>query len=328
MAESTLSLTRTELREEIGHFLGYGRTSTSWSTDQGSDIDAALNKGLRQFYFPPRLTPSDTAHKWSFLKPIDTLTTIDTYSTGTIAIADGATVVTLTTGVWPSWAATHGSLVIDAVEYAITSRDSDTKITLSTAYDGDDLTAETYSLWHDGNYDMPDDFSGIDDRMTFSVTTQYAPLKVIGEGQIRAARQQTTARNRPRFVAIRPKESDGTDGQRYEAMFVPIPNDTYTLTYRKQLLANKLTATILHPYGGMAHSETILASCLAAAELQQEDKKGVRWDNFMERLSASVDEDKKAHSQSYYGKNLDRSDYGDGYLLDDVLVTVNGASTA
>jgi len=330
VTESTLSQTRTQLRQEIGYFLGYGRTVDDWSTEEESDIDAALNKGLRQFYFPPRLTPQESAHEWSFLKPIDTLTTIASYTTGTIAVADESKTVTLTTGTWPSWAATHGSLVIDTVEYAISTRDGDSQITLSSAFDGTTLTAGDYTLWHDGNYDMPDDFGGMEGEMTFAVTTQFMPLKRIGEGQVRAERQLTTARSRPIFVAVRPKESDGTDGQRFEAMLVPIPGSTtYTLTYRKRILANALSATIINPYGGMAHSDTILASCLAAAELQIEDAKGARWMEFKERLAASVDADRKANSQEYFGYNGDNSDGTSRHVLNqDVLVTYNGDSTS
>lgn len=330
MSESTLSLTRTELRVEIGYFLGYTRTSGNWTTAQGADIDAVLNKGLRQFYFPPRITPDKPAYKWSFLKPVDTLTTIATYSTGTISVDDGSAVVTLADGTWPSWAATHGTLVISNAEYAIASRDSDAQITLSTNYDGDgtNLSGGTYTLWHDGNYDLPDDFGGIEGEMTFAVVTQFPPIKEVGEGQIRAARQETTNRNRPIFVAVRPKESDGTGGQRYEAMFAPIPGATvYVLTYRKRILVDALTSGNPHPYGGMAHSETILASCLAAAELL-EDKKGVHWDTFMERLTASIDEDKQAHSRSFYGYNRDLSDEVVGRRIDRVSVTYNDESTA
>ncbi len=326
MTESTLSLTRTQLREEIGHFLGYKRTTSAWSTSQIADIDAALNKGLRQFYFPPKITPADSAHRWSFLKPIDTLVTIDSYDTGTISVNDSSATVTLATGTWPSWTATHGTLVISTVEYAIATRDSDAQITLTTNYDGDgsNLSGGSYTLRHDGNYDMDDDFGGIVGEMTFGAVTQYQTIKVVGEGQIRQARQQISTRARPQFVAIRPKESDGTDGQRYEAMFYPVPGAVYTLSFRKRILVDALTATIKNPYGGMEHSETILASCIAAAELQSEDTKSVRWDEFMERLSASVDGDRKAYSQDFYGYNSDNSDIPEYGIRNETVVTVNG----
>lgn len=71
MAESTLTLTRSRLRAEIGFFLGYGRGSdygnTAWDDDSANAIDSCLDSGLRRFYYPPQ--PSGF-YDWSFLRPI------------------------------------------------------------------------------------------------------------------------------------------------------------------------------------------------------------------------------------------------------------------
>ncbi len=69
MAESTLSLTYVELRIEVAHMLGYGRTAANWSADQITEIDFIVQTGLQQFYFPPPQREGDMAHDWSFLKP-------------------------------------------------------------------------------------------------------------------------------------------------------------------------------------------------------------------------------------------------------------------
>ena len=72
MAESTLALGRTDLRSQIAVFLGYSRTSTDWSTEQGAKIDQALNEGTAKFY---------NEREWSFLSPSTTLTcTADDYA--------------------------------------------------------------------------------------------------------------------------------------------------------------------------------------------------------------------------------------------------------
>lgn len=65
MAESSLSVSKTELDIFIADFLGYGRTSTSWSTDQQARIDQARDEGLSRFY---------NARNWNFLSPATTLT--------------------------------------------------------------------------------------------------------------------------------------------------------------------------------------------------------------------------------------------------------------
>lgn len=72
MAESSLSVGKTELDAAIGVFLGYGRTSTDWSTEQQYKIDDARNAGTARFY---------SERDWNFLSPTTTLTcTADDYA--------------------------------------------------------------------------------------------------------------------------------------------------------------------------------------------------------------------------------------------------------
>lgn len=69
MAEPTITLAYSDLAEETGRYLGYGRTSGSWSTDQTDDVNLCVNSGYRQFLFPPPLPNEATTHTWSFLNP-------------------------------------------------------------------------------------------------------------------------------------------------------------------------------------------------------------------------------------------------------------------
>jgi hypothetical protein len=70
----SLEVTYATLRGEIGRFLGYGRATTTWSTDQASDIDDVLGSGLRRFYYPllpkPDVTGQPDIYCWSFLNQI------------------------------------------------------------------------------------------------------------------------------------------------------------------------------------------------------------------------------------------------------------------
>lgn len=76
MTESTLSLSYTDLSSQVGYFLGYGRTSANWSASQLADIDAVVQAGVRQFYFPPAVQGVEPGYSWSFLSPVTTLTCI------------------------------------------------------------------------------------------------------------------------------------------------------------------------------------------------------------------------------------------------------------
>jgi len=86
MAESTLALNWYDLMNEVGFYLGYGREShlssssggvptidltslSTWTTDQGYEIERAVAAGLRQFYCPPIMPGKAQPHEWTFLKP-------------------------------------------------------------------------------------------------------------------------------------------------------------------------------------------------------------------------------------------------------------------
>jgi len=306
--ESTLSSQYSDLQKAIGHSYGIGMDTDNWTENQTSIVDMIIKKGLRQFYFPPRVYEGEAPHEWGFLKPTVTLDTVGSYSTGTIAITNGETTVTLSDGTWPSWAYTHGTLVVDNTEYSIASRDSDTELTLSSAWSEDTITEDDYTLRHNGNYDLPDDYGGIEGNMTFEPSEFKPGIRIVGEGRIRSLRSGQTTRQYPRYAAIRPKTTDGTGGQRFEVLFFPIPNDAYALSYKKLILASALTAVTKYPYGGAMHAETIEASCLAALELQEDEQRGPKYQHFMERLAASIQIDKKSNSADYFGYIGDNSD--------------------
>lgn len=75
MSESSLSLGYPELRRAVARQLGFNADSDNWSTDESTRLDEILKSGLRQFYIPPPVTQKGI-HKWSFLYPKNTLTTV------------------------------------------------------------------------------------------------------------------------------------------------------------------------------------------------------------------------------------------------------------
>ena len=318
MTESTLSTTITEINLAIAHQMGIDVDSDNWDAAQIAIINLVRKRGLRQFYFPPpsvvqsgqRTGVSIPPHEWSFLKPITELDLTGSYITGTLTVTELDATVLLTDGVWPSWTATKGTLVIDSVAYEISSRTDDTHIELSEAWALDTEDTVEYTLKHNGNYDLPDDFGGIEGNMIYAEGSNKPDIRIIGEGKIRSLRAGTTSRTYPQFAAIRPKKQETTTtGQRFEIMFFPVTDVTYTLSYKMLVLPGMLVAdTITYPYGGATHAETILASCLAAAESQEDEIRGPRWQEFMDRLAASIQIDKKMISADFFGYNRDNSD--------------------
>jgi hypothetical protein len=317
MAESTLSTTLADIRVAITHFMGTPAYA-NLSDDEKAIVDLIIKRGLRQFYFPPpevvqsgkKTEVTLAPHEWSFLKPITELDLIGSYITGTITVTELDSTVLLTDGVWPSWTATNGTLVVDNVAYEIASRTDDTHIELAEVWTLDTEDLVSYTLRHDGNYDLPDDFGGIEGDMVYAEGANKPNVRIIGEGKIRSLRAGSTVRTDPQFAAIRPKkQTTTTTGQRFEIMFYPIPAVTKTLSYRMLVLPEMLVnTTITHPYGGAMHAETIIASCLAIVESQEDEIRGPKWQEFMDRLAASIQIDKKQISADYFGYNRDDSD--------------------
>lgn len=230
MAESTLSLTLSDLRSEVGFYLGYGRTYGSMSAAQAANVDAVVKSGQRRFYF---------AHEWSFLKPTATL--------------------------------------------ALTSSDYD--------------------------YDLPDSFGDIEGDMTFA-TTDYkrGPVKRVGEGQIRALREASTSSGPPQYFALRVKDTTlATESSRYEVIFWPTPDTTYTMSYRGAVNIDALATTTHYPLGGAQHAETARAAVMAAAEESLNDGQQNWQQKFAALLAQSMRIDARK-DREYFGYMADRSD--------------------
>jgi len=89
-----------------------------------------------------------TAKFWNFYKTYGDFTLREPYSTGTLAISNGSTTCTLTTGTFPTWAAS-GKLKINSKVYRIASRTSGSVVVLATAWAEDSETVATFTLFQD-----------------------------------------------------------------------------------------------------------------------------------------------------------------------------------
>ncbi len=155
---------------------------------------------------------------------------------------------------------------------------------------------------------LPDSYGGLDGELTYASGVQIFPIRVVGEDEVRKAQQQTSNSSGPPYMCcVRPVSADGiTTGQRYQAEFFPTPDQIYVLTYKRNFLANNISATYPYPWGGEVHAETIQASCIAAAERIVDDvSNGPKWQYFMERLGSSIESDRR-NGRQYFGKNDDK----------------------
>lgn len=183
--------------------------------------------------------------------------------------------------------------------------------------------------------DLPDDYAGLEGRITLSTTSSntWLPLSLVGEGMVRQAyAQQPDATGKPLMAAIRPlRGRGGSWGQRQELFFYPEADDSYTIQFRYYLAPEALSDANQTLYGGPQHSETILESCLAIAEQRLDDAMTVHTEKFKERLLASINMDRRNKPQ-LLGPVTDRSDLREagpnirraGWPYWDYSVTVNG----
>ena len=158
---------------------------------------------------------------------------------------------------------------------------------------------------------LPADFGGMDgdDLTLLDSDRPVYRIPLVGEGEIR--RQfaiDADATGQPRMAAVRPlKERSGVRGQRFELLLWPIADQAYTVELTYYLLPDALTGDAPYVYGGAAHAETFLESCLSIAEQRLDDAMTVHTEKFKERLAASIAHDRR-HKPQHLGYNRDLSD--------------------
>jgi hypothetical protein len=160
----------------------------------------------------------------------------------------------------------------------------------------------------DFDYDLPAGFAQIIGPIDFDNSeNQNHRIKVTGEANLMALRARDTTAGAPIYAAVRAKAQTAGSEQISELIFWPTPDVIYTLHFRYQIQPDNISSSNTYPYGGAAHTETILAACKAAAEETKDDAQGIWGARFMERLQASIAYDRSANGPEFFGYNGDKS---------------------
>lgn len=175
-----------------------------------------------------------------------------------------------------------------------------------------DLAAgDTFTLLNTGAfYELPEDFGGLDGPITFTTTDYSLAVTVVTEAMVRRAQQRDDSNGRPQIAAIRPVVHDGKFTQRYDILMWPTPDGKYTLNYRQIVVLPEIDEVNLFPPGGAAYGELYMAACLALATQRINDRRGLRWDEFQERLAAMIEVDAIATSAENLGKGFEEGRQG------------------
>lgn len=159
---------------------------------------------------------------------------------------------------------------------------------------------------------LPDDFGGFEGQVTVLTTgstSQPWTIEWRNEDVLRRMYAgNPSVSGPPLYAAEQPiKGTSAAAGQRFQMFVYPAADQAYNLQVQYYVNPDALSSAYPYAYGGMQHTETLLASCLAAAELYLDDARGPRWQYFLERLAASIGADRR-NKPLKLGPNLDRSD--------------------
>jgi len=166
------------------------------------------------------------------------------------------------------------------------------------------------------NWTLPDDFGALIGDLTYETRTTFPTLKQVSESKIRSLRQNTSLNqfDRPRSFAVRAKtqHTSTTAGTRWEIMFWPEPDTTYTFDYRYWVSLDEITdqgSALSYPAGAQ-HGEAITSACMWVAQeyADPQNRQFNMHDRFIEALRASVMFDRQMHGGEFGGYNADNSD--------------------
>lgn len=323
MAESTLSISQTTLKQETAFYLGWGRDSTLWTSDESARLTSLITQALRKFYVPEPTPLYPTGHQWSFLKPTATFTVWPSYAVSSSRLVNTVgTAVTNNTGSTFYETMVGKTITINGTDYTISAYVSATAITLSST--AGNQTGVQWAITADGNYRLPDNFGGLDGPLTFTTDDYGCAMNITSESRIRLLRNTSEYTGQPNVAATRPLTTDQTTGQRWDLMLYPTPDAVYSLYGRMIVLPNTL-GSAEYPYGGEHHANTMLQACLATAEERENGGRGPQYAAWISALNASIGIDRSATMPENFGYNGNgkRGNAFDPYAYSR-YVTVNG----
>lgn len=257
------ALSYADLQRHIATLKGWDRDPANWPLDRVNDAHEAIVSGINKFY---------ESHQWSFLRVRGTIETTAPYTTGTVEITPDASgsIVTLTTGSWPTWAA-DGELQVDGGRYLVKSRTDASEIILENT-NVTVAAGETYSLVR-FRYPLPADYASLMGPMTYDSTSDNlrVPLRSTHESSIRRMlmnRDTASVTENPTLYAIYPNTHDLTAAQGFTLEVFPPPQYSLVLRFMyRSWPAEVDSLTNIYPVGGETHVHAMVCAVLSEAEV-------------------------------------------------------------
>lgn len=154
-------------------------------------------------------------------------------------------------------------------------------------------------------YAAPANFGSLKNTFYYGPSVTSVSIRVTSPSLIRRQREMVERTSDPTHVAVEPVELVPATGQRHQFIFWPTPGTARTLEYSYNVNAVKPNDPNVYLLGGGLHSQTILESSLAIADLRMNDTIGIHDKQFKERLAASIRADLRIGAQTLgYNSNL------------------------
>ena len=311
MAGNLLEITLFDLRAEVQRFMGYGRTTTFASLPvafQG-DVTSIINRGLRQFYYPPVLPGETSSHKWSFLKkreiyrfyapvaPVNTCTA----SFGTVTFT-GSPISLIYRHTMVKFASQPGF-------YPVKQTNGSTQVILwdpSVSF----ATPTTATFYWNRAAIVG---TGVNVNMFYGPSANQGPLQNVNAEYITNVEQNNNVTHwgKPRMFCVEPATWPGQGDQavqEFHLRIYPWADAQYVMYADHTMTPDGLSSAGDSPLGAGSHGETVVASCLAIAEEFGDTPSSKYRELFMQRLAASVMSDRIGMYPSVLGYNGDASD--------------------
>jgi hypothetical protein len=147
-----------------------------------------------------------------------------------------------------------------------------------TAFDWSFLKPEWQFTTSNGQwiYELPAGFVKTLTPIFYSLADSYSPIQQTSPSDILYHRSVSDKDSYPERFAIRPGSYDPKYGQRYEMIFYPVPDSSYTLQTHIVLMPQKLIDDADLPLGGPEFAGVLKQMCLAEAETNQDGSLGVQ----------------------------------------------------
>ncbi len=321
MATAVSSLGYDDFIKRVSRHLGLDTVFANLITQEQDLVDEVVQDGVRRFY---------NARDWRFLKPTESLifwadialTTTVKVSGGTFA--DGSTPITATVASFHPLMVGKSLVITTVATFVVDGYTSPTVI--SVTGDASTANADTFSLSGAGDYTLDADFASLEGRITYDTEDFSHEIVLTSENEIRIFRQTGIDTGIPSKAAVRIREVDGTTDHRIEFLTWPIPDKDYTVSARLAIHPTLLSTAEPFALGGPQHSLTVLAACLAAAELEHDDIEGPLENRYQKLLFDSINRDRRENAPEHLGMNRDRSDGRIDVIRDNHIVQVNGVT--